>query len=64
MGLLKSTGSTLNTICKEEIMNMKDNPNFLRRWMNELCENRCRVNDQCHQGNCKCRKGIASFLLY
>ena len=58
MNMLKSSGETLSTLCKQKIMNMKDNQVLLRRWENELCENRCGPNGHCYQGNCKCNEGI------
>ena len=58
MDLLRSSGETLIAICKQKIANMNDNANLLRRWKNELCENRCGVNGHCYQGNCKCNEGI------
>ena len=58
MAYLRSSGETLNTLCKQKIGNMKDNPLLLRQWKNELCENRCGLNGHCYQGHCKCNEGM------
>lgn len=58
MALLKSSGETMTALCKQKVENMKDNPTFLSRWKNELCENRCGLNGHCYLGNCKCNEGI------
>ncbi|XP_028409030.1 fibropellin-1-like isoform X2 [Dendronephthya gigantea] len=60
MGLLQASGQTVTTLCKEKIENMKDNQTLLRRWKNELCENRCGQNGHCYQGHCKCDEGYGS----
>lgn len=63
MDLLSSSGETLIAICKQKMANMNNNAILLRRWKDELCENRCVPNGHCYQGNCKCSEGIVWALM-